>query len=56
MMGTACTVLDPGVALAGKTTELLDYTKGSCTPTGGKPIGDLKLDGQVTVCCQSTTM
>lgn len=56
MMGPACYPLAPGVALVGKTAELLNYTKGTCTPMGGELVGDLKLDGQVTVCCASTTM
>lgn len=56
MVSGACTDLAPGIALAGKSAELLDYTKGSCTPTGGELVGDLALAGQVTVCCQSTTM
>ena len=56
MMVPACYALDPGIALSGKSAELLNYTKGSCAPTGGELVGDLKLDGQVTVCCHSTTM
>lgn len=56
MAPDACIDLMPGVALAGKSAALVDYTKGTCTPTGGAPVGDLKLDGQVTVCCPSTSM
>jgi hypothetical protein len=56
MAPAACSDLDPSFALAGKSAEVLNYTKGTCVPTGGKSIGDLKLDGQVTVCCQSTSM
>lgn len=56
MIGPACYALNSGIALAGKSAELLDYTKGSCTPTGGELVGDLALAGQVTVCCQSRTM
>ncbi len=57
MMGPACTALGPGVALAGKTAELINYTKGSCVATGGELIGELKLEGrEVTVCCNSSTM
>ncbi len=56
MMTAPCYSLDPGIALSGKTAEILDYTKGSCTPTGGKVVGDVKLDNQVTICCHSSTM
>jgi len=55
-MAPACTDLMPGVALAGKTAELVNYTKGSCTPNGGELGGDLKLDYPVTVCCYSSMM
>ncbi len=56
MMSAGCTYLDPGIALSGKTAEILDYTKGSCAPTGGKLEGDVWVDGEVTVCCRSMTM
>lgn len=52
----ACHDYMPGVALASKTAEIIDYTKGSCAPTGGEIKGDLVLSGQVTVCCSASTM
>jgi hypothetical protein len=54
MMITGCTYLNPGSALTGKSAEIIDYTKGSCAPTGGHLEGDLLLDGEVTICCYST--
>lgn len=55
-MMSACHDYMPGVALASKTAEILDYTKGSCAPTGGELKGDVMLSGQVTVCCFAQTM
>ncbi len=52
----ACHDYMPGVALGGKTAEILDYTKGSCAPSGGELKGDVMLGGQVTVCCFAPTM
>jgi hypothetical protein len=52
----ACHDYMPGVALASKAAEILNYTKGSCAPTGGELKGDLVLGGQVTVCCSASTM
>jgi len=51
----ACANYMPGAALAGKTAELVDYTKGTCTPNGGELVGKLELANQVTVCCQSSS-
>lgn len=55
-MVPACHDYMPGVALAGKTAEIVNYTKGSCTPNGGEIKGDVMLGGQVTVCCSASTM
>lgn len=55
-MAPACHDYMPGVALGGKTAEILDYKKGSCTPNGGELKGDVMLSGQVTVCCSASTM
>jgi hypothetical protein len=55
-MSPACHDYMPGVALAGKTAEVIDYTKGSCAPTGGKLEGDLMLADQRTICCRPKTM
>lgn len=52
----ACHDYMPGVALGGKTAEILNYTKGACMPTGGEIKGDLMLSGEVTVCCSASTM
>lgn len=52
----ACANYMPGAALAGKTAEIINYTKGSCTPSGGELVGKLELANQVTVCCLSSAM
>lgn len=56
MMPAPCVDLDPGVALAGKTAEVLSYTKGACAPSGGELVGKVDLQGAVTVCCHASTM
>jgi hypothetical protein len=56
MQPDPCDDLDPGIALAGKMAEISNYTNGSCAPNGGDPVGEIKLDKQVTVCCLSTAM
>ncbi|TKD13078.1 hypothetical protein [Polyangium fumosum] len=50
-MDAPCHDFMPGTQLSGKTAELLNYTKGTCTPTGGAVVGELTLDKPVTVCC-----
>lgn len=55
-MISACHDYMPGVALAGKTAALIDYTKGSCAPTGGESTGALALQQPHTVCCYASTM
>jgi hypothetical protein len=51
----ACHDFMPGTALAGKTADIINYTKGTCTPNGGELVGKLELANQVTVCCQSSS-
>ena len=51
-----CKDYNPGEPLVSKTAEIVSYTKGSCSPTGGELKGDLMLAGQVTVCCFAATM
>jgi len=47
-----CTDIAPiGTALAGKQSEVLNYTRGSCKPSGGEPIENVKLEGPTTFCC-----
>jgi hypothetical protein len=41
----------PGTQISGKSTEMLAYQPGSCTPSGGDVVGDLVLADAVTVCC-----
>ncbi len=50
-----CIPLMPGTQLSGKAAELLNYTKGTCTPGGGEAIGELTLDKPATVCCAAPT-
>jgi hypothetical protein len=50
-----CADIMPGTQLSGKTAELLHYTKGTCTPSGGEVVGELSLDKPVTVCCPGAT-
>lgn len=50
-----CNDYMPGVALAGKSAELIAYTKGTCAPSGGEVVGDLSLDKPATVCCALVT-
>lgn len=50
-MVAPCRDFMPGTALAGKTAELLEYTKGTCTPSGGEVEGELVLADAMTVCC-----
>ncbi|MDI1478568.1 hypothetical protein [Polyangium sp. y55x31] len=54
-MVAPCTDLMPGTQLSGKTAELLNHTKGTCTPSGGEPVGELTLDKPMTVCCAAAT-
>jgi len=37
--------------LSGKTAEVLEYTKGACTPNGGDVEGELVQLDPVTICC-----
>jgi hypothetical protein len=46
-----CVDIMPGVELSGKTAEVFSYEKGACTPSGGDPVVDVKLDGPTTLCC-----
>ncbi|UQA62797.1 hypothetical protein [Polyangium aurulentum] len=46
-----CIDLISGVALAGKTAELLAHQPGTCAPSGGEPIGALLLADAKTFCC-----
>ncbi|MDC3956695.1 hypothetical protein [Polyangium jinanense] len=54
-MVAPCDDFMPGTQLSGKTAELLNYTKGTCTPSGGQVVGELTLDKPVTVCCRAAT-
>jgi len=49
--GVGCADLGIGIALGSKAAEIVEFSKGSCTPTGGVPIGDLILDKPTTFCC-----
>lgn len=53
-MGAQCFPLMSGVALAGKSADVLEYKSGSCEPTGGVLSGDLVLDDARTFCCRSS--
>jgi len=57
------TAMDPpcrdfmgGTALASKSAEIVEYTKGTCTPGGGDVEGELVLGEAMTVCCAEPTM
>ncbi|MDI3287920.1 hypothetical protein [Polyangium sp. 15x6] len=54
-MVAPCDPFMPGTQFSGKTAELLNYTKGTCAPSGGAVIGELTLDKPVTVCCAVPT-
>jgi len=47
----ACTDVLPGAALASKSAGSVSYTPGSCTPSGGTPVGDAVPTMPVTFCC-----
>ncbi|MDI1450805.1 hypothetical protein [Polyangium sp. 6x1] len=50
-----CHDVMPGAPLSGKTADLLNYTKGTCMPSGGEVVGDLVLANAATVCCAAAT-
>jgi len=52
-MTAPCDDFMPGTSLAGKTAQVTNYTKGTCTPSGGDVQGDLKLEQPATICCSS---
>ncbi|MDC0742570.1 hypothetical protein [Polyangium mundeleinium] len=54
-MTAPCNDVMPGAPLSGKTAELLNYTKGTCIPSGGEVVGELSLDKPITVCCPAVT-
>ncbi len=55
-MGTNCFPLMSGVALAGKTADVLEYKPGACEPAGGELTGDLILNDARTFCCRSSAI
>jgi hypothetical protein len=48
---SACFDLPSGIALASKAAEVFSYVKGACTPSGGEPVVNVKLEGATTLCC-----
>lgn len=55
-MGQNCFPIMSGVALAGKSADVLDYKAGACEPSGGELVGDLVLDDARTFCCRTSIM
>jgi hypothetical protein len=46
-----CVDVTSGLGLGSKAAEVFAYEKGTCMPSGGQPIIDVKLDGGMTICC-----
>ncbi|HRI70328.1 MAG TPA: hypothetical protein PK156_39120 [Polyangium sp.] len=55
-MGENCFPLMTGVALAGKSADVLEYQPGACEPNGGELTGDLVLEDARTFCCRTSTL
>ncbi|MDI1442394.1 hypothetical protein [Polyangium sp. 6x1] len=52
-MTAPCKDLMPGTQISSKSTVVLEYTKGACTPSGANTEGELVLLDPVTVCCSA---
>lgn len=50
--GDGCVDVPPGLALGGKTAEIVATGDGACAPSGGEPAGAVKPMDPVTVCCR----
>jgi hypothetical protein len=50
--GDGCVDIPPGLALGGKTAEVVSNSPGTCAPAGGEPTGRAAPTLPVTVCCQ----
>jgi hypothetical protein len=48
-MNAPCHDFMPGTPLSGKSAEIVEYTSGACTPSGGDVQGKLVLDNPVTI-------
>ncbi|MBK9263107.1 MAG: hypothetical protein IPM54_25300 [Polyangiaceae bacterium] len=55
-MASDCHLLMPGVALAGKRSDVLEYKPGACEPSGGELLGDVVLADARTFCCRTPTI
>jgi len=53
-MGAQCFPIMSGVALAGKSADVLDYKPGACEPTGGELSGEMILTDARTFCCRNS--
>lgn len=51
-----CFLINPGMSVGSKAVELVENVLGACAPSGGQPIGDVKLEKPFTVCCVATDM
>lgn len=50
--GDGCVDIPPGLALGGKTAEIVATRDGACAPSGGEPLGDVTPSSPITVCCR----
>jgi len=50
--GDGCVDVPPGLALGGKTAEVVSAGAGSCAPGGGEPVGRVTPVHPITVCCR----
>lgn len=50
--GDGCVDVPPGLALGGKTAEIVATGEGVCAPIGGEPVGAVEPVQPVTVCCR----
>jgi hypothetical protein len=50
--GDGCVDIPPGLALGGKTAEVVSSSTGTCAPAGGEPTGRAAPILPVTVCCR----
>ena len=51
LSSTGLTWVPAGVPLGGKTVSALSYTAGTCTPSGGDPLGSVRPVSPSTFCC-----
>jgi len=56
LSGSTCNGVAPNMNLKSMSAQWATNQPGTCTPTGGQPIGDVKPTQATTWCCQSAAM